>query len=122
MDEPSGVMIRFRTHANLNPDTLSVLVQARNGRSWGFDGKVIKSDSDVQAHLAFDLDWPYGRGVISAVADAQPLTISVQQDGVVLETESFGLSNIDARDSLLAEARTKFQALNPASCPAQPAP
>ena len=116
MDEPTALLIRFRT-PGARADSLSVSVRARGGRAWRFDGASIVSDPDNQAHIAFGLDWPYGRGVIAAAADGQPLSVSVEQDGQVLASSAFGLDNIDARDTLLAQARTRFQALDPAACP-----
>ncbi len=64
MDEPTSVLIRFRTPGS-RADSLSVSVKARGGRAWRFDGSSIVSDASNQAHIAFGLDWPYGRGVIS---------------------------------------------------------
>ena len=119
MDNPNGVLIRFRTLGRRDADTLSVSVKARNGRAWRFDGKTITSDNPESAHISFGLEWPYGRGLLNAIADSQPLTISVEQDGSTLNSESFALSNIAARDSLLAEARNKFQASSQL-CPARP--
>ena len=120
MDNPDGVLIRFRTLGRRDADTLSVTVKARNGRAWRFDGKAITSDNPESAHIAFGLEWPYGRGLLNAIADSQPLTIAVEQDGATLNSESFALSNIAARDSLLIEARNKFQAASQAPCPARP--
>jgi hypothetical protein len=122
MDEPSGLLIRFRVPANTNLERVSVQVTARNGRAWRFDGKSIKADGADAAQVAFGLDWPYGRGLISAVAEAETLTVSVQSDEANLDKESFALSNIDARDLLLAQARAKFKALGATSCPATASP
>ncbi len=119
MDEPGGVLIRFHTPGD-RTDSLSVRVTARNGRAWRFDGAAIVTDPGGQAHLAIGLDWPYGRGVLAAIAEGQSLTISVEQDGQVLSSSGFGLSNIDARDTLLAQARAKVQAADPATCAAAP--
>jgi len=119
MDEPNAVLIRFRT-PGARADSLSVSVKARGGRAWRFDGASIVGDGNNQAHIAFGLDWPYGRGVIAAAAEGQPLSVSVEQDGQVLASSAFGLDNIDARDTLLAQARGRFQALDPASCAAAP--
>jgi hypothetical protein len=119
MDEPSGLMIRFRTPGDRS-DSLSLLVKARNGRTWRFDGDSIITDPNNQAHVAFGLDWPYGRGVLAAIADSQPLSISVEQDGQITASAAFGLDNIDARDTLLAQARTRFQTLDQSACLAQP--
>jgi hypothetical protein len=121
MDEPDGLLIRFRTHNNRGADSLSVVVKTRGGRAWRFDPPMVTADSGEQAHVAFGLDWPYGRGVLSAIADSQPLTVSVEQDGQAVASETFILSNIEARDSLLAAARAKFQALDPAVCAARAA-
>jgi hypothetical protein len=121
MDEPNAVLIRFRT-PGARADSLSVSVKARGGRAWRFDGASIVSDADNLSHIAFGLDWPYGRGVIAATAEGQPLSVSVEQDGQVLASSAFGLDNIDARDTLLAQARARFQANDPADCrPARPA-
>ncbi|HUO21145.1 MAG TPA: hypothetical protein VMU59_01355 [Caulobacteraceae bacterium] len=120
MDEPNGVLIRFHTPANVNLDTLSVAVKAGNGRAWRFDGKTITAGPNNTGQVAFGLDWPYGRGVISAVAESEPLTVSVEGDDSTLAKESFVLSNIDARDSLLAQTRTRFQALGAAACSTAP--
>jgi hypothetical protein len=116
MDEPNGVLIRFRTQSNRGTDMLSVVVTTRGGRAWRFDPPTVVSDSSESAHVAFGLDWPYGRGMLSAIADNQPLTVSVEQDGQTLASDSFALSNIGARDALLAQARGKFQALDAAVC------
>jgi hypothetical protein len=122
MDDPSGVMIRFKIPANVNMDEMAVSVATRNGRTWRFTGKTIVADGGNMAHVAFGTDWPYGRGLIAAVADAQPLAVAIQQNETTLATDSFVLSNIDARDTLLAQVRTKFQALGSAACPAGVAP
>jgi hypothetical protein len=118
MDEPNGVLIRFRIPANHLVESLSLSVKGRDGRAWRFDGATIVKDSDDWAHVAFGLDWPYGRGVLSAIADGQPLAVSVDQDGQSLASESFALSNIDARDSLLADVRAKYAAVKGACAPA----
>lgn len=115
MDEPKSVLIRFRT-SGARADSLSVSVKARGGRAWRFDSSSIVADPDNQAHITFGLDWPYGRGVIAAAAEGQPLSVSVEQDGQVLASSAFGLDNIDARDTLLAQARARFQAADPAFC------
>jgi hypothetical protein len=115
MDEPSAVLIRFRTPGE-RADSLSVVVKGRGGRAWRFDGDSIVTDPNSQAHVSFGLDWPYGRGVLAAIADGQPLSISVEQDGQVTASSAFGLDNIDARDTLLAQARARFKALDPSGC------
>jgi hypothetical protein len=114
MDEPSGVLIRFRAPTGHPVENLSLSVKTRGGRAWRFDGATIVKDSDDWAHVAFGLDWPYGRGVLSAIADAQPLTVSVDQDGQSLASETFALSNIGARDDLLAAVSAKFHAVQSA--------
>ena len=117
MDNPNGVMIRFRKGQH-DADTLAVTVKARNGQAWRFDGKAIVADNAEAAHVAFGMDWPYGRGMLDAVASGQAVTISVEQDGSTLHSETFGLANIEARDNLLAEARSKFIAAAQGPCPA----
>ena len=115
MDEPEGLFIRFRT-PGARADSLSVQVRSSNGRAWRFDGASIVTEPDNLAHIAFGLDWPYGRGVLAAVAENRSLTISVEQDGQVLNSAGFGLSNIEARDTLLAEARSKAKGLDVSAC------
>jgi hypothetical protein len=122
MDEPSGLLIRFRVPANTNLDRVTVQVTARNGRAWSFNGKSIKADGAQNAQVAFGLDFPYGRGLISSVVEAEALTVTVRSDEATLDKESFSLSNIDARDTLLAQARAKFQALGATACPASATP
>ncbi|HVY34723.1 MAG TPA: hypothetical protein VG960_09910 [Caulobacteraceae bacterium] len=121
MDEPNGLLLRFRTPTD-RADNLSVQVKDAKGRAWRFDGAAIVAEPGRLAHIAFGLDWPYGRGVLAAIAANQSLAVSVEQDGQVVATGGFGLSNIEARDSLLAEARVKTQGLDVSACgPASPA-
>jgi len=115
LNEPRGVFIEFRVKADLAPDSTTVSVKAANGRSWSFEGKSIAFGKDNRAQVTFGPEWTYGRGLISAIANNQSLTISVQQDGRAIAGESFALSNIDARDLLLAHAQAKFRA-DPAAC------
>ena len=115
MDEPSGLLLRFRTPTD-RADNLSVQVKDAKGRAWRFDGAAIVAEPGRLAHIAFGLDWPYGRGVLAAIAANQPLAVSVEQDGQMVASAGFGLSNVDARDSLLAEARVKAQGLDASAC------
>ncbi len=117
MDDPSGVMIRFKVPPGVDLEAMDVSVKARN-RAWRFDSKMIVADGNGAAHVAFGLDWPYGRGLIASVADGQALTIAVETDQATIATGSFVLSNIDARDTLLAQVRAKFQSLGAGACPA----
>jgi hypothetical protein len=105
--EPSGVVILFQPKDQANPETLSVQVKTRNGRAWRFSGPAIAFSKD-EARIAFGQEWPYGRGLLGAIADGQDLTMAVQENDQTLNQESFSLGNIDARDTLLAQARARF--------------
>jgi hypothetical protein len=116
LGEPSGLIIRFHTEADLAPDSTNLIVKSQNGRIWRFNGKMIEFGKDGAAAVKFDQDWTYGRGLLGAIADNQPLSMSVEQDTKVVGSETFALSNIDARDRLLAQARAALESSAPESC------
>ena len=116
MAEPSEVFIGFKLKADLSPDATTVSVRAPGGRSWLFSGQAIKFGRDGQAEVSFGPDWPYGRGLMAAIANNLSLQVQVQQDGRTISSESFALNNIDGRDTLLAQARTRYAAGNPILC------
>ena len=105
--EPSGVVILFQPKDQDDPATLSVQVKTKNGRAWRFSGQSIVFAKD-QARIAFGPEWPYGRGLLSAIAENLDLTMAVQDNDQTETQNSFVLGNIDARDTLLAQARARF--------------
>jgi hypothetical protein len=116
LGEPSGLMIGFQIQPNLPTDSAMLIVKAQNGRSWRFNGAMIEFGKDSQATVKFEQDWAYGRGLLGAIADSQPLSMSVEQAGKPVAGESFALGNIDARDRLLAQARAQVESAEPGGC------
>jgi hypothetical protein len=116
LGEPSGLIVGFQTQPNLPTDGVMLIVKTQNGRSWRFTGKMIEFGKDGEARVKFDQDFAYGRGLLGAIADSQSLSMSVEQDNQVIASQSFVLTNIDARDRLLAQARAEVEGTQPGSC------
>ncbi len=115
LDEPDGVYIRFKPQADRSTQGVALVVKTRGGRSWRFEGAAVQSGPN-DSHVTFGLAWPYGRGLLNAIAGNQNLDMSVEQEGRVVATESFALANVAARDILLAQLHTRFLATDGAHC------
>jgi hypothetical protein len=116
LNEPYGVLIEYALAAKAAAPSSAVIVRDQKGRVWRFTGKAAENKTDDVADVEFGTEFPYGRALLGAIADGQPLTMSVERDGLVVSTTQFGSGAIRARDLLLAEARKKFQAADPMFC------
>lgn len=116
LNEPAGVLIEYALAAKAAAPSSAVIVHDQKGRVWRFSGKAAENKAEDVADVEFGPEFPYGRALLGAVTDGQPLTMSVERDGLVVSTTQFGSNAMRARDLLFAEARKKFQAADPQFC------
>jgi hypothetical protein len=116
LGEPSGVYIRFPLEANTPPESTTLNIHTQNGRYWRFAGQAVEKDSAEIGYVEFGEDLAYGRALLSAIADGQPVTISVEHYDRTIGNTLFGTSALRARDVLLAQAKRKFETADPEMC------
>jgi hypothetical protein len=116
LGEPSGVHIRFPIEPRQPPESTTLNIRTQNGRYWRFVGQAVEQGAPDAAYVEFGQDLAYGRAMLSAIADGQTLTISVEHYDRTVGSTTFGTTALRARDVLLAQARRKFETADPAMC------
>jgi hypothetical protein len=116
LGEPSAVMIRFPVEENGRAENTTLNIKIPNGRNWRFAGQGLVKGAEDLAYVTFGDDLIYGRALLGAIADGQTLTISLERYDGVAGSATIGTANLRARDVLLAQAKRKFEAADPASC------
>jgi hypothetical protein len=98
------------------------------GREWRFAGDEIKPGTDIAgrpfADATFLEDRPgmdrMGSELLAAIARGGRITVTVNQRHAVVAREVFDVSNISAREELVANARAMEQAADPKVCTDRP--
>jgi hypothetical protein len=116
LGEPSGVYIRFPIEPRTPPESTTLNIRTANGRYWRFVGQAVERDAPDAAYVEFGQDLAYGRALLSAISDGQPVTISVEHYDRTVGSTVFGTAALRARDVLLAQAKRKFETADPAMC------
>jgi len=119
LGEPSGVHILFPIEPRSAANSATLAITSPNGRTWRFVGQALEPGTDDTAYVEFGESLVYGRALLGAIADGQDLTIAVERYDRVGAGTKFGLSNLRARDALLAQAKRKFENADPAMCKMQ---
>ncbi len=115
LGEPSGLYVRFPIEPNTPPEGTILDIRA-NGRNWRFPGQGVEQGRSDTGFIEFGEDLAYGRALLSAIADGQLLSISVQHYDRAVGAVTFGTASQRPRDLLVTQAWRKLETADAAAC------
>ncbi len=109
---PRGMHIELTPRAAYARPATVAVVATPDGHRWPLE--------DSEGDYALARGSPDGQSLLSAVADGQRFTVTIERDGKALTTAIFNQVDTAARAALLARARRKIEASDPTVCTDKP--